>query len=95
MAGASRGHNLIVGTLHARLYMQLMGRPCEIYVNDIRVKVTAAGLYTYPDIVVVAGKPQFEDDAFDTLLNPTVIIEVLSDSTRGWTAAKNSPAIAS
>lgn len=88
MAGASREHNLIVGTIYARLYMHLLGRHCEIYVNDMRVKVTAAGLYTYPDIVAVAGKPQFEDNEIDTLLNPTVIIEVLSDSTEEYDRGK-------
>jgi Uma2 family endonuclease len=88
MTGASRRHNLIVGSIYARLYMQLLGRPCEIYANDMRVKVTPAGLYTYPDIVVVSGKPHFEDDQFDTLLNPTVIIKVLSDSTEEYDRGK-------
>jgi Uma2 family endonuclease len=50
----------------------------------MRVRVTPAGLYTYPDVVVVCGEPQFLDDTFDTLLNPTVIVEVLSESTEAY-----------
>ena len=57
------------------------GQPCELYPVDMRVRIPATGLYTYPDVVVVCGEPQFEDDHVDTLLNPIVLIEVLSPST--------------
>lgn len=84
MSGASRNHNRITISLAATLHLQLKRKPCEAFVNDLRVKISPTGLYTYPDIVVVCGEPRFEDQAFDTLLNPTVIIEVLSDSTEKY-----------
>jgi Uma2 family endonuclease len=83
-AGASREHNTIVINLILKLAPQLRKRNCEIYSNDMRVKVDATGLYTYPDVVIVCGKPQFEDDEQDILLNPIVIIEVLSPSTESY-----------
>src|SRR5919198_4874617 len=84
LAGASRAHNLIVVNVSAELRAQLRGRPCETYASDMRVKVSQTGLYTYPDVVVVCGEPRFEDAQVDTLLNPTVIIEVLSESTESY-----------
>ena len=54
----------------------------------MRVKVSATGLYTYPDLVVVCGEPRFEDQHVDTLLNPTLIVEVLSDSTEAYDRGK-------
>jgi Uma2 family endonuclease len=84
MTGARRKHNLITGNMSAEFVRQLKGRAGEAYVSDMRVKVTATGLYTYPDVVVVCGEPQFEDDFVDTLLNPTVLVEVLSTSTERY-----------
>lgn len=84
MSGASRNHNRITFNLARRIGNQLGGSRCEGYVNDMRVKVNPTGLYTYPDVVVVCGEPRFEDSHVDTLLNPTVIIEVLSDSTAAY-----------
>jgi len=84
MTGASREHNLIAGNLTRRLMEQLDGRPCEVYSTDMRVRIPATGLYTYPDVSVVCGEPQFEDDHVDTLLNPFVIIEILSASTERY-----------
>ncbi len=84
LAGASERHNLIAINAAYLLVGQLKGRPCKTYSNDMRVKVDFSGLYTYPDVVVVCGKPQFEDRNLDTLLNPTVLIEVLSESTAAY-----------
>ena len=88
MAGASREHNLIVGNLVREIGNQLRGGPCEVYPSDMRVRVRETGLYTYPDVSVVCGAPEIEDAHGDTLLNPTLLIEVLSSSTgnddRGW-----------
>jgi Uma2 family endonuclease len=80
MAGASRRHNIIAGNVCANLHFQLRNRECEIYQNSMRVKVSET-LYTYPDIVVVCGKPQIEKKHGENLLNPVVLIEVLSTST--------------
>jgi Uma2 family endonuclease len=84
MDGAGREHNLIVGNTFASLHAQLRGRGCEVHSNDMRVHIPATGLYTYPDIAALCGEPVFEDDQFDTLLNPSVILEVLSASTEAY-----------
>jgi Uma2 family endonuclease len=88
MAGASFEHNKIVANLVGELRSALRHRPCDVTPSDLRVKVPATGLYTYPDVTVVCGDPLFEDDARDTLLNPTVLVEVLSASTEGYDRGK-------
>jgi len=84
MTGASRKHNLITTSISSSLHTQLKGRPWEVYAVDMRVKVRATGLYTYPDVAVACGEPEFEDDFIDTLLNPTLLVEVLSPSTERY-----------
>jgi len=88
MAGTSERHNLIAGNVFAELHAQLRKRPCKVYVSDVRLKVNRTGLYTYPDVMVVCGETQFADDQQDMILNPTVIIEVLSESTEGYDRGK-------
>lgn len=84
MAGASRRHGLIVTNLVGELGQQLKGKPFGVYCTDLRLGVTAAGLYTYPDVMVVCDDIQFADDQEDTILNPVLLIEVLSESTRDY-----------
>ena len=84
MPRSNRAHNLVNGNICCELHFQLQKRSCEIYSNDIRLKVTAAGLYTYPDVLVVCEEPRFEDDSFDILLNPTALFEVLSPGTEAY-----------
>ena len=84
MGGASERHNLIVANIVRELGTQLKGRPCKTYASDMRVKVPATSLYAYPDVVVVCGQAQFDDEQKDTLLNPTVLVEVLSKSTEAY-----------
>lgn len=84
MAGTSYKHTIIVANLLRELGGQLRGGPCRAVANDLRVSVPATGAYTYPDVVIVCGQPQFGDEYLDTLLNPTVLIEVLSDSTEAF-----------
>jgi Uma2 family endonuclease len=81
MAGTSRRHSLIVGNLFFAIRSQLGDRPCEVHMNDLRVCVSRTGRYTYPDLVAVCGEPQLLDEELDTLLNPSLIVEVLSPST--------------
>ncbi|MFK7818236.1 MAG: Uma2 family endonuclease [Planctomycetaceae bacterium] len=88
MGGASTTHNRIVRNVNRRFDEQFDDRECEVLASDQRVKVLSTGLYTYPDLVVVCGKMEFEDDTFDTLLNPQVVIEVLSDSTEAYDRGK-------
>lgn len=84
MVGASLNHNRILTNLVVLLHPQVRKRRCEICVNDMRVHVPATGLYTYPDLVVICGKPELADEQGETLLNPTVIFEVLSESTEAY-----------
>lgn len=81
MAGAKRKHNLVSNNVSASLTTQLRNSPCEVYSNDMRVQADREKQYSYPDVVVVCGEPQFRDGREDTLLNPTVVVEVLSPST--------------
>jgi Uma2 family endonuclease len=84
MAGASFAHNLLVGNILFRLRQGLGPRPCSVLPSDMRVRVSPTGLYTYPDVVVVCGEPQFPDEEKDTLLNPSLLVEVLSPSTEAY-----------
>jgi Uma2 family endonuclease len=84
MAGASRKHVMIVTNAVVVLGGQLRGKPCTVFSTDLRVRVDATGLFTYPDVVVGCDDLKFADDHEDTLLNPTVIIEVLSKSTEDY-----------
>ena len=84
MTGASRGHNLVSGNIFGEIRQQLKGSSCEAYLGDMRVRVTFNGLYTYSDVVVVCQEPMFEDEQVDTLLNPAVLVEVLSKSTERY-----------
>lgn len=81
MRGATREHNLITGNVFAEVKVQLQQRPCEVYVADMRVKNHRTGSYFYPDVVATCEKLEFEDGESDTLVNPQVIVEVLSKST--------------
>jgi len=88
MAGASERHNLIETNVISALHTQLRGRSCKVYSSDMRVRIDATGLYTYPDVTVMCGKAQFSDDHRDTLLNPGVIVEILSKSTETYDRGK-------
>lgn len=84
MTGASARHVEIVGNIARELGNQLRHRPCRVYATDLRLCVDANRRYTYPDVVAVCNQPQFLDDTLDTLLNPELIVEVLSESTRNY-----------
>ncbi len=88
MSGAKRNHNKISTNLNGLVWQHLKGKNCENYSSDMRVFLPSTGLYTYPDLVIVCGEPQFQDDVFDTLLNPVLLIEVLSDSTESYDRGK-------
>jgi Uma2 family endonuclease len=84
MSGAKEAHNLVAVNLTIELGRQLRPRRCRLYPSGMRVCVSATGLYTYPDLSALCGEPRFLDDQRDTLLNPTLVIEVLSPSTEGY-----------
>jgi Uma2 family endonuclease len=83
-AVASWNHNRLVWKVINQLGQQLGSGPCRGVPSDMRVHVPATGLYTYPDVTIICGEPQFADDRDDTLLNPTLIVEVLSPSTEAY-----------
>ena len=84
MSGASYAHNLITANISGELRNRLKGSKCAVFAIDMRVSIPSATSYFYPDVGVVCGEPRFEDDVFDTLLNPIVIVEVLSPSTEAY-----------
>src|SRR5258708_3118059 len=84
MSGASYEHNIIKNNLPPQAGNQLKPGLRRVLTSDMRVKVNVTGLYTYPDIAILCSEPEFEDGFFDTLLNPLVIVEVLSESTEKY-----------
>lgn len=84
MSGASFAHNLVTMNISARLHDRLRDSGCVVFANEMRVSIPSVKSYFYPDVGVVCGEPRFEDDIFDTLLNPIVIVEVLSPSTEAY-----------
>lgn len=92
MAGESPEHGAICTNIGGQLYNQLKGRDCQLFTKDMKVRSgpapqrgrTQKGLYSYPDLLVICGALQFHDEHRDVLLNPTVIIEVLSPTTEAF-----------
>jgi Uma2 family endonuclease len=88
MAGASEAHNLIVANLIRILGSALRDRPCRVYPSDLKMKLGRS--FAYPDLSVVCGRSAFDDDQRDVLVNPKLIIEVLSDSTERFDRSQKS-----
>ena len=84
MAGASYAHNLIVANVIAELRQQLKGQDCAVVPSDLRLWIESAEHYLYPDVTVVCGEPRFTDEHVDTLINPRLVVEVLSKSTKDF-----------
>ncbi|MEA3276005.1 MAG: Uma2 family endonuclease [Pseudomonadota bacterium] len=84
MTGATENHNIIVANIITALTLQMRGRPCRVYAKDMKVRVDASDAGTYPDVTAICGERGFYDGRRDVPLNPSVIIEVLSDSTEAY-----------
>jgi Uma2 family endonuclease len=84
MAGGTREHSLTAMNIARELGVALLDRPCEVHGSDMRIKIQATGRYLYADASVVCGRPIFQDATRDTLLNPVVVVEVLSDSSEAY-----------
>jgi Uma2 family endonuclease len=89
MAGASEQHILIEANIIGQLNNQLSGRPCRVYTSNMKIDLSKHGLYGYPDAVVVCGETLFSDKYKDNLINPVVIVEVLSASTEAYDRGEN------
>jgi Uma2 family endonuclease len=83
MSGARLRHNRVARNLYAKIGNFLEGKECELLPSDMRVSTPNRDAYVYPDAIIVCGEPQMEDDKFDTLINPSVIFEIWSPSTKG------------
>lgn len=88
MTGASARHNHLAANVITSINNQLRGKPCVVYAGDLRVKIEATNLYTYPDASVICGPLQYDGTRSDTVTNPTIIIEVLSPSTEDYDRGK-------
>ena len=88
MAGGTLEHSLIATNLARELGNRLRGTPCIPFNSDLRIKIEATGLLTYPDISVICGAPRFAEDTADTAVNPSVLVEVLSESTEAYDRGK-------
>lgn len=85
MSGASLPHNIVTSNANFHLGNRLRGKGCRVFGSDMRVYIPLTGTYLYPDTLVVCGKPEIQQNGkMDLLLNPVVIIEVLSDSTSDY-----------
>lgn len=85
LAGASDEHNTIAMNISSELHQQLKKRPCKVYQNDMRLYIEKEGIYVYPDVMVVCGEPEIKKfKSLDSLLNPVLIVEVLSESTADY-----------
>ncbi|RKT45469.1 Uma2 family endonuclease [Thiocapsa rosea] len=84
MAGGTEEHNLIVLNVGAELRNQLKDRPCRVYPRDMKVHIAADDVGIYPDVMVICGERRFHDGRRDVVTNPTLIVEVLSDSTEAY-----------
>jgi Uma2 family endonuclease len=84
MAGASENHNMISRATSGQLYNHLKGKKCTHYSSDMKLHIPENSLYTYPDLMVVCGDKQFLDSNRDVIMNPVVIIEILSKTTEAY-----------
>ena len=88
MAGGSTNHNRIAGNFYAALNFAFKTEDYEVFMSDVRLWISQRRIYTYPDVMVVAGEPEYYNNRTDTITNPRVIIEVLSASTKGYDRSK-------
>ena len=86
MAGGSPDHSLVIANFSREIGNRLKGGPCRVYDSNLRVRIPRTTLYTYPDVSVICGERQFDplDGNKETVLNPTVLVEVLSPTTESW-----------
>lgn len=90
MAGGTADHSLLSANLIRAIGNRLLGKPCQVYESNLRVRIPRKVLFTYPDVQVVCGKRQLDpgDPSGGTIINPRLIVEVLSDSTEVYDRGK-------
>ena len=84
MAGGTTKHNLITGNLYIALRLALKDRNAPVYMENVKLWIPSVNVFTYPDVMVLVGNPVYYGEGQTTVMNPVVIIDVLSDSTRNY-----------
>lgn len=84
MAGGSAQHNTIMVNVTSGLHQSFRGKGCRVYASDMRVKISSTGLYAYPDVAALCEEPQYADERQDVLVNPSVLVEILSPTTEAY-----------
>lgn len=84
MSGVSDAHDRLQSNVALALGSRLRGGPCRLTFSDLRVRIAETGLYAYPDFAIVCGQPEFSASTPPSLLNPRVIVEILSESTADY-----------
>jgi Uma2 family endonuclease len=84
LSGASVPHEVITGNILAGLHARLRDKPCRVFPPGLKILVAPTGLFAYPDVVVVCGRPEYVDGVRDVVKNPVLVVEVLSPSTEAW-----------
>ena len=84
MAGGTRAHSRMTVNVSSSLHAQLHGKRCTVHSSDMKIRVLATGLATYPDVSVVCGTPELDPESENVIVNPTLVVEVLSQSTEEW-----------
>lgn len=88
MAGGSTNHNRIAGNFYAALNFAFKTEDYDVFMSDVRLWIPKKRIYTYPDVMVVVGKPEYYNNRTDMITNPRVIIEIFSDSTKEYDRSK-------
>jgi Uma2 family endonuclease len=90
MIGGTPRHSLIATNFSGEARQRLVDKPCVPYNGDLRIKVESAGLYTYPDASIICGELQLDPETPNSVTNPVVLVEVLSESTEGYDRGEKS-----
>ena len=89
MTGGTTNHNEIAGNFYAHFRLQMRGRNYKIYMGDVKLWIPRYRVYTYPDIMLISGEPIYEGTGTTQVINPAIIIEVLSKSTLNYEKIDN------
>jgi len=84
MAGGTPEHSALAASIIRELGMMLRGKPCRVYTSDLRIRIVGTNMSTYPDASVVCGKPETAPGDPNAVVNPTLLVEVLSESTEAY-----------
>jgi len=84
LSGGTRAHGAVAANIMAEVRIALFGRGCQVLTSDVRLKIATEHRYVYPDASVLCGRVEYEDERNDTVLNPRIVVEVLSESSEAY-----------